>query len=212
MTMSQTNASTTDWTPQFARWRHGGWYVSNVRHIGGAVSCVSNNYPDKQWRIVCDGRRTGELGEPGDYTYRSRAAAAIAARDLAALEVASELNNWDRIAPNWWYQIVDDLFEVHLLPDRDLGHGMTVLANGAMVVLPRYSLCFEQVLGWARDEVTRRLEERKAGSPSGAREGVASPNFNAFLRAVQCAETPLVGSASEPESQTAGSASLDRCP
>lgn len=63
--------------PAYSRWRHGGWYVHNVRYPSGACGCVSNNYPDNQWRIVCDPRREG-LGEPGDYTYPTREAAALA--------------------------------------------------------------------------------------------------------------------------------------
>ncbi|MFY8164476.1 MAG: hypothetical protein ACOVKC_09590 [Brevundimonas sp.] len=69
----------------FSRWRHGGWYTS-VRHNSGASGCVSRNYPDGKWRIVCDRRREGvtELGQPGDFTYPSRTAAAEAERDLIA--------------------------------------------------------------------------------------------------------------------------------
>lgn len=65
-----------NWQPQFARWRHGGWYVSNVQYPSGAVGCVSNNYDDRKWRIVCDSR-------PGDHTYPTRDAAARAERELA---------------------------------------------------------------------------------------------------------------------------------
>lgn len=61
------------WTPRFERWRHGGWYVTNIAYPSGAVGCVSNNYPDKRWRIVCDAK-----GQ--DYTYPSRQAAAYAER------------------------------------------------------------------------------------------------------------------------------------
>lgn len=71
-----------DWAPQYDRWRHGGWYVVNVIYPGGAWGCVSNNYPDKKWRIVGDERRI-ELGEAGDFTFRSRDAAARAERALA---------------------------------------------------------------------------------------------------------------------------------
>jgi hypothetical protein len=60
----------------YSPWRHGGWYVGNVRYPNGAVGCVSRNYPDKRWRIACDGR-------PGDYTYRTRDAAARAEQVLA---------------------------------------------------------------------------------------------------------------------------------
>jgi hypothetical protein len=41
---------------EYERWRHGGWYVVNVRYPSGAVGCVSRNYPDRKWRIACDPR------------------------------------------------------------------------------------------------------------------------------------------------------------
>ena len=65
------------WTPEYAQWRHGGWYVTNVRYPSGAVGCVSRNYPDGKWRIVCDPRSR-------DYTYPFRDAAASAERELVA--------------------------------------------------------------------------------------------------------------------------------
>jgi hypothetical protein len=40
----------------YSLWRHGGWYVNNVRYPSGAVGCVSRNYDDRKWRIVCDPR------------------------------------------------------------------------------------------------------------------------------------------------------------
>jgi hypothetical protein len=76
-----------EWTPVYSRWRHGGWYVDNVRYPGGACGCVSNNYPDKKWRVACDSRRN-ELGGPGDYTFASRDAAARAEFVLAKALVA----------------------------------------------------------------------------------------------------------------------------
>ncbi|GGT04625.1 hypothetical protein GCM10010156_73050 [Planobispora rosea] len=66
-----------DWTPQFERWRHGGWYVTNIRYPSGAVGCVSRNYPDGKWRIACDPRPDGH-----SHTYPTRDAAARAERDL----------------------------------------------------------------------------------------------------------------------------------
>ncbi|WP_131815885.1 MULTISPECIES: hypothetical protein [Pseudomonas] len=69
------------WQPVYSPWRQGGWYVSNLRYPGGSCGCVSNNFPDKQWRIVCDSRRK-ELGEEGDFTYPTRDAAARAEREL----------------------------------------------------------------------------------------------------------------------------------
>ena len=52
-----TNA-TPSWAPAYERWRHGGWYVTTVRYPNGAVGCVSDNYPDGRWRIVCDDSQT----------------------------------------------------------------------------------------------------------------------------------------------------------
>ncbi|WP_406625396.1 hypothetical protein [Acidovorax sp. SDU_ACID1] len=66
----------------YTRWRHGGWYVVGVRYPNGACGCVSNNYPDKKWRIVCDRRRQG-LNEQGDVIFRSRDDAARAEQVLA---------------------------------------------------------------------------------------------------------------------------------
>lgn len=59
------------WTPIYERWRHGGWYVLNIQYPSGAVGCVSRNFPDRKWRIVCDPRS-------GGHTYPSRDAAARA--------------------------------------------------------------------------------------------------------------------------------------
>lgn len=64
------------WTPSCTRWRQCGWYT-NAHYPSGACGCVSKNYPDKQWRIVCDDRRK-ELGKPGDFTFPTRDAAARA--------------------------------------------------------------------------------------------------------------------------------------
>lgn len=85
MVKQDQNAAPSNWTPVFSRWRHGGWYVDNVHFPQGHVGCVSRNYPDHKWRIVCDERRR-ELGEEGDFTYRSRDDAAKAEYALAAAE------------------------------------------------------------------------------------------------------------------------------
>ena len=66
----------------YSRWRHGGWYISGIRYPSGACGCVSSNYPDRKWRIVCDDRRQA-LNEPGDVTFGSREAAARAEQMLA---------------------------------------------------------------------------------------------------------------------------------
>jgi len=67
---------TTNWSPVFSPWRHGGWYVNNVRYPSGACGCVSRNYPDRKWRIVCDERTR-------KYTYPTRDAAARAEYRIA---------------------------------------------------------------------------------------------------------------------------------
>lgn len=66
----------------FETWRHGGWYVPSVRYPSGAIGCVSKNYPDGKWRIVCDPRRK-DLGGEGDYTFGNRLLAAKAEQELA---------------------------------------------------------------------------------------------------------------------------------
>jgi hypothetical protein len=78
------------WTPSFSKWRHGGWYINNVQYPSGSLGCVSCNYPDKKWRIVCDSRRT-DLGAPGDHTFRNRDAAARAEYALATAAQADAL-------------------------------------------------------------------------------------------------------------------------
>lgn len=86
-----------DWVPSFSKWRHGGWYVSNVQYPSGSTGCVSQNYDDGKWRIVCDPRRN-RLGEDGDYTFPTREAAARAERELAQVHFA-ELAQAQTLAP-----------------------------------------------------------------------------------------------------------------
>lgn len=73
---SPTPTIPSNWNPNYSKWRHGGWYVTNVLYPNGACGCVSNNYPDKRWRVVCDTR--SELGASDDITFKSRDAAARA--------------------------------------------------------------------------------------------------------------------------------------
>jgi hypothetical protein len=65
-----------EFKPSYEPWRHGGWYVTNVQYPTGAIGCVSRNYPDKKWRIVCDNRE-------GDHTYPDRDTAAHAEHMIA---------------------------------------------------------------------------------------------------------------------------------
>jgi hypothetical protein len=62
---------------EYSPWRHGGWYVHNVRYPSGAIGCVSRNYPDKKWRVVCDPR--GFEKQP---TFKTRDEAARAEWEL----------------------------------------------------------------------------------------------------------------------------------
>ena len=66
-------------TFDYSRWRHGGWYVHNVRYPSGACGCVSRNYPDGKWRIVCDERAPFDQRQ----TYPTRDAAAAAEYAIA---------------------------------------------------------------------------------------------------------------------------------
>lgn len=81
MNETRTNAYTTAPAPParftYSRWRHGGWYVQEVRYPSGACGCVSRNFPDGKWRIVCDSR-------PDPPTFPNRDAAARAEFHLAA--------------------------------------------------------------------------------------------------------------------------------
>jgi hypothetical protein len=70
-----------EWQPSFSPWRHGGWYVDNVRYPSGACGCVSRNYADRKWRIVCDKRPFEDRP-----TFKTRDEAARAERKLAAAE------------------------------------------------------------------------------------------------------------------------------
>jgi hypothetical protein len=64
----------------YSPWRHGGWYVHNVRYPSGAIGCVSRNYDDGKWRIVCDPRPNAHQL----HTYRTRDEAARAELALVA--------------------------------------------------------------------------------------------------------------------------------
>lgn len=80
-----------DWVPMFSAWRKGGWYVWNIARPEGGCGCVSRNYADGKWRIVCDPRRD-EPGAPGDFTYASRTEAAKAERALIAEQARALLH------------------------------------------------------------------------------------------------------------------------
>jgi hypothetical protein len=74
-------------TPTFtySRWRHGSWYVHGVRHPNGGVGCVSRNYPDRKWRIVCDPRPFEQRP-----TFKTREQAAVAEWHLTQVDHSEE--------------------------------------------------------------------------------------------------------------------------
>ncbi|HTB50085.1 MAG TPA: hypothetical protein VK701_03840 [Solirubrobacteraceae bacterium] len=84
-----------DWTPSYSPWRHGGWYVDNVGYPSGAVGCVSRNYADRKWRIVCDERG-------GDHTYPNRDAAARAEHDITLALCRADLTDAQREVVEAW--------------------------------------------------------------------------------------------------------------
>jgi len=88
-------SAATEWVPIFSAWRHGGWYIDNCHYPSGAVGCVSRNYPDRKWRIVCDPRPGSFLGGSDDHTYRSRDAAARAEYELVRALRAVSWVGWD---------------------------------------------------------------------------------------------------------------------
>jgi hypothetical protein len=57
----------------YSKWRHGGWYVHGVTYRSGAVGCVSRNYLDGKWRIVC---HPAPLADQPTFKSRDDAAAA----------------------------------------------------------------------------------------------------------------------------------------
>ena len=62
-------------TPRYDKWRHGGWYVDNIRYPAGYTGCVSRNFSDRKWRIINENTFPGSSN---DVTYRTRDEAARA--------------------------------------------------------------------------------------------------------------------------------------
>jgi len=69
----------------YSPWRHGGWYVGAVRYPDGACGCVSRNYVDKKWRIVCH-----PLPHEQAPTFPNRDAAARAEQAIALAQYTPE--------------------------------------------------------------------------------------------------------------------------
>jgi hypothetical protein len=68
----------------YSRWRHGGWYVENIKWPNGGWGCVSRSYEDRKWRIACDPRPTHLRP-----TFRTRDAAALGEWHLVQVIVAA---------------------------------------------------------------------------------------------------------------------------
>ncbi|MER7331709.1 MULTISPECIES: hypothetical protein [unclassified Micromonospora] len=139
-----------DWEPTYSPWRHGGWYVTNVRYPSGASGCVSRNYPDRKWRIVCDSRPFEQAP-----TFPNRDAAARAERDLiraaAEPEPVAELAEpggygsadayavGDRVGVRWGWQGTESagvVAEVTHAPDGDVVYTVNRAALGPAYVGP----------------------------------------------------------------------------
>ena len=94
MTSSQSERKAVSPEPiefDYSPWRHGGWYVNNVRYPSGAVGCVSRNFPDGKWRIVCDPR---PFAEQPTFGTRDEAARAEYALATAAATAAAKEKRW----------------------------------------------------------------------------------------------------------------------
>jgi hypothetical protein len=74
--MTQTETPIDTWTPEYERWRHGGWYVTNVTYPSGAIGCVHNSKGDGRWYVEADHTET---------SFPTRDAAARAERVAAAM-------------------------------------------------------------------------------------------------------------------------------
>lgn len=116
----------TDWTPDYSPWRHGGWYVNNVRYLSGAVGCVSRNYADRKWRIVDENARHFER------TYSSRDAAARAELTLAA----TDKEQWVRIAHEVAEALEAHLPSGHVVGEEERSIIAKTLAGSAPRILP----------------------------------------------------------------------------
>lgn len=107
------------WTPIYTRWRHGGWYVSNLQYPNGASGCVSNNFEDKKWRIACDER-------DGDFTYPTRDAAARAEFEIVKSEHEALAPFLEGLTDSQLRFSAVDLFEkINKAPQADLASLVT---------------------------------------------------------------------------------------
>jgi hypothetical protein len=44
---------TPKFTASYERWPHRRWRNNSAVYPSGTAGCISNNYPDKRWRISC---------------------------------------------------------------------------------------------------------------------------------------------------------------
>ncbi|WP_175047945.1 DUF5983 family protein [Duganella vulcania] len=199
------------WQPVFTSWRHGGWYVSNVRHLGGGCGCVSRNYPDRKWRIVCDPRRK-DLGQEGDFTFPSRDAAAFAEREMANATIAAELANWQQGDGIGVYLQKVGQHEVRIGPHHSHGYALEVVRQGSEEVAVRTG-CPEQVLQWGMDAVKQLRAELGGEDKSSSDDVVAASSEipaapNGQFRYLDVATSHISKATSEFLESVAGSNSL----
>ena len=98
---------------EYSRWRHGGWYVHNVRYPSGAIGCVSRNYEDRKWRIACDPRPFNERP-----TFASRDEAARAEYLLInsrVMDAAPDLLQAVKDAA----RMIEDTIDTHIYDDDE---------------------------------------------------------------------------------------------
>jgi hypothetical protein len=114
----------------YSKWRHGGWYVDNLRYPSGAVGCVSRNYKDGKWRIACDPRLFED--QP---TFKTRDDAARGERALIA-----EL---DARIPKFGTEKDNRLVKIATLERGVLIDGWIVGSEQARVVVEEVTTCDE---------------------------------------------------------------------
>lgn len=107
----------------------------------------------------------------GNENYRSMWLNQIA-KYKQALEVLGlspapiDLKDWAQIEEGWYVQIIGDK-EVHLTPDADLGHEVSVKREGLNIKNPNYYPEFEMAYWAAEKEVRALLAEQRTNKPKG---------------------------------------------
>lgn len=158
----------------YSQWRHGGWYVNEVRYPSGAIGCVSRNYPDGKWRIVCGNH---------DTTFPTREAAARAEFEIAAARcAAAEAAKAPPAAPVASDPVPADV-PCYLAVSTDAAGVETVM--GVLRVAEHASA---EAAEMAAGDLCERIERAARGAVCYVR---ANPDVNAAFVALAEAETAL---------------------